>query len=62
LASTKDHAHRIYLNDGIYAEVTLAYRRGGWQAFPWTYPDYRRHDFQEFFTRCRESLRIERRP
>ena len=27
LASTKDHAHRIYLRDGIYAEVTLAYRQ-----------------------------------
>ena len=27
LASTKDHAHRLYLRDGIYAEVTLAYPR-----------------------------------
>jgi hypothetical protein len=57
LASTKDHAHRIYLGDGIYAEVTLAYRRGGWQAFDWTYPDYRREDYQAFFTHCRELLR-----
>jgi hypothetical protein len=56
LASTKDHAHRIYLADGIYAEVTLSYRRGGWQPFDWTYPDYRRPDFQQFFTRCRELL------
>lgn len=57
LASTKDHAHRMYLADGIYAEVTLAYRRGGWQPHDWTYPDYRRADFQQFFTRCRERLR-----
>jgi hypothetical protein len=57
LASTKDHAHRIYLADGIYAEVTLSYRRGGWQPFDWTYPDYRRSDYHEFFTRCRELLR-----
>lgn len=57
LASTKDHAHRIYLADGIYAEVTLAYRRGGWQPLEWTYPDYRRADFQAFFTRCRDLLR-----
>ena len=57
LASTKDHAHRIYLADGIYAEVTLSYSKGGWQPFEWTYPDYRRADFQEFFTRCRELLR-----
>jgi hypothetical protein len=57
LASTKDHAHRIYLSDGIYAEVTLSYRRGGWQPFAWTYPDYRRADFQVFFTHCRQLLR-----
>ncbi|RIK77400.1 MAG: DUF4416 domain-containing protein [Planctomycetota bacterium] len=57
LASTKDHAHRIYLSHGIYAEVTLAYRGGGWRPFGWTYPDYRRPDYQAFFTRCRELLR-----
>ena len=50
LASTKDHAHRLYLADGIYAEVTLAFRGKQWQPLEWTYPDYRRADFQEFFT------------
>jgi hypothetical protein len=61
LASTKDHAHRIYLRDGIYAEVTLAFRQRRWQALEWTYPDYRREDYQLFFTRCREWL-LNRRP
>jgi hypothetical protein len=56
LASTKDHAHRIYLRDGIYAEVTLAFRQRRWQPLEWTYPDYRRDDYQQFFTRCREYL------
>jgi len=56
LASTKDHAHRIYLRDGIYAEVTLAYRHRTWQPFEWTYPDYRREDFQAFFSRCRQVV------
>ena len=56
LASTKDHAHRIYLRDGIYAEVTLAYRHRQWQPLEWTYPDYRREDYQRFFTRCRDYL------
>ena len=36
LASTKDHAHRIYLGQGIYAEVTLEYREGGWRSRDWT--------------------------
>jgi hypothetical protein len=57
LASTKDHAHRLYVGQGIFAEITLSYRHGAWQAAPWTYPDYQRSDFQAFFTACREQLR-----
>lgn len=57
LASTKDHSHRIYLRDGIYAEVTLYYRDGAWQAREWTFADYRRTDYQAFFTECRQILR-----
>ena len=53
LASTKDHAHRVYLRDGIYAEVTLHYQQRSWQPHPWTYPDYRREDYQRFLTECR---------
>ena len=32
LATTKDQAHRIYLRDGIFAEVTLALRGRGLRA------------------------------
>lgn len=57
LASTKDHAHRIYLADGIYAEVTLYYKHHQWHARDYTFPDYRRADYQAFFSKCREYLR-----
>lgn len=57
LASTKDRDHRLYLHRGIFAENTLFYRAGGWQQRPWTYPDYQRADYHQFFTRCREYLR-----
>jgi hypothetical protein len=57
LASTKDHAHRVYLGRGVYAEVTLYYKHRRWQAREWTYPDYRREDYQRFFSACRERLR-----
>ena len=56
LASTKDHAHRIYLARGIYAEVTLYYKHGGWQPREWTFADYRREDYRQFFCQCRELL------
>lgn len=57
LASTKDHAHRIYVGEGIYAEITLAYQRQGWQAMPWTYPDYREPACHAFLTTCRAEYR-----
>jgi hypothetical protein len=60
LASTKDHAHRIYLAEGIYAEVTLHWQDGRWQHRPWTFPDYRRQDYQAFFTQCRAWLKQRR--
>jgi hypothetical protein len=56
LASTKDHAHRLYLGEGIYAELTLSYRKRAWQPLEWTYPDYRRDDYQRFFSASREWL------
>ncbi len=56
LASTKDFTHRIYLEQGIFAEVTLFYQRGQWEHHRWTFPDYRRADYQEFFSECRQYL------
>jgi len=57
LASTKDHAHRIYLGQGIYGEVTLQYRGNQWQEGDWTFPDYRRADYHAFFSEARGHLR-----
>ncbi len=57
LATTKDHAHRIYLGQGIYAEITLRYYQKRWQPWEWTYPDYCRDDFIAFFDACREVYR-----
>ncbi len=57
LASTKDFAHRIYLSQGIYAEVTLQYRHHEWRHHEYTFPDYRRADYHAFFSQCREWLK-----
>ncbi len=54
LASTKDHAHRIYLRDGIYAEITLSFRGKSFVPLETTYPDYRSAAYLEFFTRVRQ--------
>lgn len=53
LATTKDHAHRIYLSDGIYAEVTLRYQGGTFRPWPWTYPDYASPPYIAIFNHIR---------
>jgi hypothetical protein len=55
LASTKDYAHRLYLRDGIYGEVTLVYQNRRFQTLPWTYPDYRSEPYHGFFRRMRAA-------
>ncbi|OYD15318.1 hypothetical protein CH333_06030 [candidate division WOR-3 bacterium JGI_Cruoil_03_44_89] len=54
LASTKDYSHRIYISQGIFAEVTLIYKHKNFTPLPWTYPDYR--DNIKFFERVRKKL------
>jgi hypothetical protein len=53
LATTKNHGHRIYVGDGIYAEVTLQYRDGAFQPWPWTYPDYATSQYRALFKEIR---------
>lgn len=61
LASTKNHAHRIYLGQGIYAEVTLTYQRGRFRPWPWTYPDYASSQYCALFDEIREIYRAQLR-
>ncbi len=56
LASMKNFSHRIYLHDGVYAEITLMFRRGRWEPLPWTFPDFRSGRYDAFLTSVRGSL------
>jgi hypothetical protein len=55
LASTKDHAHRVYLRDGIFAEVTLRFRFGKWVSFDYTFPDFASGAYDAFLSEARSS-------
>jgi hypothetical protein len=54
LASTKDYTHRIYLEKGIFAEVTLFYQNKQFTPWPWTYPDYKTKEYRDIFERIRQ--------
>jgi hypothetical protein len=59
LATTKDFGHRVYLREGIYAEITLRYSAGvkGFVPWEWTYRDYRREAALRFFNELRALYR-----
>jgi hypothetical protein len=57
LATTKDQAHRLYLRDGIFAEITLQFRDGRFQPWPWTYADYRLPEVLAFLAEARAWYR-----
>ncbi|HLF85879.1 MAG TPA: DUF4416 family protein, partial [Nitrospiria bacterium] len=57
LATTKDFSHRIYLKDGIYAEVTLIYVGDSYYPLPYTFPDFRSKDYIGLFNSVRGELK-----
>ena len=55
LGTTKAYSHRPYLRDGIYADLTLIYRKRSFQPLEWTYPDYRQGEVLRLFNSIRGS-------
>jgi len=61
LASTKNHAHRLYLGQGVYGEVTLTYQQGRFRPWPWTYPDYASERYCALFDAVRGRYKAQLR-
>lgn len=57
LATTKDRDHRIYIGQGIFAEVTLHFQRGSFRAWEWTYSDYATPEYVAIFNQIRALYR-----
>lgn len=61
LATNKKYSHRPHLRDGVYADLTLIYKRKGFQPLEWTYPDYGSAEIIEILSRLRERYRVQLR-
>ena len=59
LATGKDYSHRIYIGNGIYADLTLFYQGGGFQPLPWTYPDYAAQVMRSYLVRVRQKYSLD---
>ncbi len=54
LATFKPFAHRIWLSDNIWQELTYIVKDGNYHQLPWTYPDYMQDEVKKFFDYCRQ--------
>lgn len=62
LASAKYNGQKIYLDQGIYADPTLYYRKGHFHPFDWAFPDFKDIDrYYQSFLRIRELYKAARR-
>ncbi|WP_291319453.1 DUF4416 family protein [Desulfonatronospira sp.] len=57
LATGKNFTHRIYLDQGIWADLTLIFTRGDWVDLPWTFPDYASEKIKTYLRTIRTNYR-----
>ena len=58
LATAKNFTHRVYLRDGIFADLTLIYSGKKFNAMPWTFPDYSTEEIREILAGLRKRLPV----
>jgi hypothetical protein len=61
LATGKNYTHRIYLRDGVYADLTLIYQSGEFQPLPWTYLDYASEPLKGLLELIRKNYLLQRK-
>ena len=55
LVTNKNFTHRIYLKDGVFADLTLIYKKKkGYTELEWTYADYSSDETKKFLNKIRE--------
>jgi len=59
LASAKYNGQKIYLDHGIYADPTLIFENGKFQALDNTFPDFKSGNYNDFFYALRQSYKAQ---
>ncbi|MDZ4724277.1 MAG: DUF4416 family protein [candidate division Zixibacteria bacterium] len=56
MVSHREYNHRIYLTNGVFAELVLVWSKNGFARMPWTPADFYHDESIDFFLRIRESF------
>jgi len=59
LASAKYNWQKIYLDYGIFADLTLRYEKGKYLPFPWSFPDFKEGHYNKMLLRIREIYKLQ---
>ncbi len=59
LASAKYNIQKIYLDFGIYADLTLYYEKGHFYSYPWSFPDFKTNRYERPFLLIRERFKVQ---
>ncbi len=54
LASFKSAGQKIYLGNGVWADLVARYREGKYRAFEWTFPDFRDGRYDQDLLKIRQ--------
>jgi hypothetical protein len=57
IATTKNHYHRIPMKNGIYANMEYVIKKKKIVPLEWTYPDFKKTAYLNFFELLRQSFR-----
>ncbi len=58
LATGKGYSHRIYLDRGVWADLTLIYHKDGYEDLEWTYPSYKNQFIKDELLKIRKIYRL----
>ena len=61
LASAKYNGQKIYLDHGIWADLTLHYEKGRYDPYPWSFPDFKKGIYNDVFLEIRERYKVQRK-
>lgn len=61
LASAKFGGQKVYLREGIYADMTLVMFKGKWTSFHWGFPDFKSGAYDAVLSQIRDLYKAQAR-